>query len=250
MLLVKGVSLENRLRLLYALQQIDLGLDELQEMKGDLPRIVAELEDRVKAKVSTQKNLEELIQGSVIRRDSVDVEILSLKENVEKYKTQQFQVKTNKQYDTLSREIDAAQEKVNKLQKEMEALEGKASTARQDVGTMGPELEQLRSELEERKADLEKVNKEHEEEELKLNHEREKLVVRIDKNDIRAYERIRRAKDGKAVVSVRRNACGGCFKRVPPQTVLELRKHSKIMTCEHCGRILVSDEIVNNSSTS
>jgi len=241
--------LENRLRLLYALQQIDLGLDELQEMKGDLPRIVADLDERVKEKVSTQKNLEELVQGSVVRRDSVDVEILSLKENVEKYKTQQFQVKTNKQYDALSREIDAAQEKILKLQKEMEALEGKAATARQDIGTIGPELEQLRTELAEKNTDLQRVNKEHEEEELKLNHEREKLMVRIDRNDIRAYERIRRAKDGKAVVPVRRNACGGCFKRVPPQTVLELRKNSKIITCEHCGRILVSDEIANNSAT-
>jgi len=131
----------------------------------------------------------------------------------------------------------------------MEALEGKAATARQDIGTIGPELEQLRTELAERNTDLRKVNKEHEEEELKLNHEREKLMVRIDRNDIRAYERIRRAKDGKAVVPVRRNACGGCFKRVPPQTVLELRKNSKIITCEHCGRILVSDEIANNSAT-
>ena len=104
------------------------------------------------------------------------------------------------------------------------------------------------AELQEKKNELEHVNNEHEEEELKLNHEREKLVVRIDKNDLRAYERIRRAKDGKAVVPVRRNACGGCYKRVPPQTVLELRKHSKIIACEHCGRILVSDEIVNDSA--
>ena len=240
--------MENRLRFLYALQQIDLGLDDLQEMKGDLPRVVADLDSRIKMKASTQKNLGDLIQGSVIRRDSVDVEILSLKENIEKYKTQQFQVKTNKQYDALSREIDAAQEKINKLQKEMDALEGKASAARLDVASFGPELEQLLAELGEKKAELEHVNKEHEEEELKLNHEREKLVVRIDKNDLRAYERIRRAKNGKAVVPVSRNACGGCYKRVPPQTLLELRKNMKIMTCEHCGRILVSDEIVDNSA--
>src|SRR3990172_7265265 len=244
----RGVALENRLRLLYALQQVDLGLDELQELKGDLPRVVADLNDRIKTKESTQKNLESLIQESIVRRDSVDVEILSLKENIEKYKTQQFQVKTNKQYDTLSREIDSAQEKINKLQKEMDALEGKAAAAREDVGSIGPELELLVAELQEKKNELEHVNKEHEEEELKLNHEREKLVVRIDKNDLRAYERIRRAKDGKAVVPVRRNACGGCYKRVPPQTVLELRKHSKIIACEHCGRILVSDEIVNDSA--
>ncbi|MEX0602098.1 MAG: C4-type zinc ribbon domain-containing protein, partial [Bacteroidota bacterium] len=76
-----------------------------------------------------------------------------------------------------------------------------------------------------------------------LRHEREKLVARIEKNDIRVYERIRKAKRGRAVVLVRRDACGGCFKKVPPQTMQELRKNSRILTCEHCGRIVVSDEI-------
>lgn len=237
--------MENRLRLLYALQQIDLGLDDLQEMKGDLPRVVADLNGLIKAKEKSQKELEGIIKDSIVRRDSVDVEILTLKENIEKYKTQQFQVKTNKQYDALSREIDTAGVKITKLQKEMESLEGKVTAAKQDVVAIGPELEQLLAELKEKTAELEQVNKEHEEEELKLNHEREKLVVRIDKNDIRVYERIRKAKSGKAVVPIRRNACGGCYKRVPPQTVLELRKNSKVITCEHCGRILVSDEIAS-----
>ncbi|HLE31686.1 MAG TPA: C4-type zinc ribbon domain-containing protein [Bacteroidota bacterium] len=239
--------MENRLRLLYALQQVDLGLDDLQEMKGDLPRVVANLNSDIKEKETSRKKLESLIQESIVRRDSVDVEILTLKENIEKYKTQQFQVKTNKQYDALSREIDTAQAKITKLEKEMETLEGKVSGAKEDVKSLGPELEQLQAELGEKKTELERVNKEHEEEELKLNHEREKLVVRIDKADIRSYERIRKAKNGKAVVPVRRNACGGCYKKVPPQTILELRKNSKVMTCEHCGRILVSDEIANNS---
>lgn len=215
-------------------------------MKGDLPGKVADLEAKKKAGELAQAQLNDTIKQSTIRRDAVDVEILALKENIEKYKSQQFQVKTNKQYDTLTREIDTAQEKITKLQKEMESLEGKVHIARQDLETMVPEIDTLKKELEERAAELELVDKEHEEEELKLNHEREKYVVRIDKSDFRTYERIRAAKDGRAVVPVRRNACGGCFKRVPPQTVLELRKNSKILQCEHCGRILVSDEIVNS----
>ncbi len=238
--------MENRLRLLYGLQQIDSGLDDLQEMKGDLPRKVADLEARKQSSESAQKQLNEVIKLSTIRRDAVDVEILALKANIEKYKSQQFQVKTNKQYDALTREIDAAQEKITKLQKEMESMEGKMQVAKQDLEKMGPEIDTLMKELQERSSELEVVNKEHEEEELKLKHEREKYVVRIDKSDIRTYERIRGAKDGRAVVPVRRNACGGCFKRVPPQTALELRKNSRILQCEHCGRILVSDEIVNS----
>jgi len=237
--------LENRLRLLFSLQKIDSSLDDLQEMKGDLPHKVAELQSKLQGKETGLKDLNELIKQSIVQRDAIDVEIISLQENVEKYKSQQFQVKTNKQYDALTREIDGAQEKINKLQKEMDGLEGKVTVAKQDLEAINPEIDSLKKELEERDAELALVNKEHEEEELKLQHEREKLVVRIDKSDLRSYERIRRAKDGRAVVPVRRNACGGCFKRVPPQTVLELRKNAKILQCEHCGRILVSDEIVS-----
>jgi hypothetical protein len=130
----------------------------------------------------------------------------------------------------------------------MESIEGKSSVAKTDIEALDPELEELRKELSERKTELDLVNKEHEDEELKLRHEREKLVVRVDKNDVKTYERIRKALGGKAVVAVRRNACGGCFKRVPPQVTVELRKNSKLMTCEHCGRLLVSDDIVESYS--
>lgn len=238
--------METRLRNLYALQQVDTSLDELDELKGDLPRIVTELEARLEEKIANRQKLDETVKLSHVRRDEVDVEIIALREKIEKYKEQQFQIKTNKQYDALSREIDAAQDRIIQLQKEMEIVEGKAEVAKQDREALGPEIEEAQKELAERREELERVNKDHEEEELKFRHEREKLVVRIDKNDLKTYERIRKAKLGKAVVPIRRNACGGCYKRVPPQTLLELRKHSRVMTCEHCGRILVSDEIAES----
>jgi predicted nucleic acid-binding Zn-ribbon protein len=237
------VTLETRLRLLYTLQQIDASLDELIELKGDLPKIVAELQARLDEKTAELGRLEETMKTSLIRRDEIDLEIIALREKIERYKEQQFQIKTNRQYDALSREIDAAQERIVQLQKEMEIVEGKADLAKKDREKLSIEIADAQKELDERKGELEGVNREHEEEELKLRHEREKLVVRINPNDLRTYERIRNAKLGKAVVPVRRNACGGCYKRVPPQTVLELRKHDRIMTCEHCGRILVSDDI-------
>ncbi|MBI3587219.1 MAG: hypothetical protein HY088_08840 [Ignavibacteriales bacterium] len=241
--------MENKLRSLYALQQIDSNFDELQDLKGDLPRIVADLQERVRAQEAKLHELEALAKNSLIRRDAVDLEIISSKEKVEKYKEQQFQIKTNKQYDALTREIDLTQARINALQKEMDVVEGRASVAKEDSEALKPAVEELQKELQERQAELNLVNKEHEDEELKLKHEREKLVVRIDKNDLRAYERIRKAMGGKAVVAVRRNACGGCFKRVTPQAAVELRKNSKLMTCEHCGRMLVSDEIVESYST-
>lgn len=241
--------MENRLRLLYALQRADSSLDELHELKGDLPRLVKELQERLEKKSAESKELEELAKQSLMRREQIDLEIVSTRQNIEKYKEQQFQIKTNRQYDALTREIDAAQGHINELEKEMEAVEGRSSLAKSDLEKLAPELEELEKELKEREAELDYVNKEHEDEELRLQHEREKLIVRIGKNDFRLYERIRNAMGGKAVVAVRRNACGGCFKRVPPQVSVELRKNSRLMICENCGRLLVSDEIVESYSS-
>ena len=242
--------MENRLRSLYLLQLVDSNLDELQEMKGDLPQIVADLTETVKQKLANKKELEETFKKSMVTRDKTDVEILSLKEKIEKYKTQQFQVKTNKQYDILAREIDLSQEKITKLQNDMELLEGKAMLAKEDVEKLIPELETLQTELANRKKELAAVNKEHEEEELKLQHQREKIASKISKADYQMYSRIRGAEEGRAIVAVQRNSCGGCFNRVTPQRVLELRKNAALIACERCGRILVSDEIVESAKKS
>jgi len=237
--------LENRLRLLYGLQRVDSSLDELHELKGDLPHLVEVLKKKLQEKQSLHAGLEKTVKGSIVRRDEIDLEIVTTKEKIEKFKEQQFQIKTNKQYDALTREIDVSQERIIALEKEMETIEGKSSVAKTDLEAVIPEIEELTKELKERQAELDLVNKEHEDEELKLKHERDKLVVRIEKADLKMYERVRNALGGKAVVPVRRNACGGCFKRVPPQVSVELRKNARIMTCEHCGRLLVSDDIVD-----
>lgn len=233
--------------LFYSLQLIDIELDELQEMKGDLPQIVADLSETIKNKLARKKELEETSKKSILSRDQADIDIITLKEKIEKYKTQQFQVKTNKQYDALAREIDYSQEKITKLQKEMDSFEGQAENSKEDIEIITPEIEKLQSELSSRKKELAAVNKEHEDEELELKRRREKIVAKVSKSDLQLYERIRKAKDGKAVVPILRNSCGGCYNRVTPQRILELRKNSAIITCERCGRILISDEIVTSS---
>jgi uncharacterized protein len=233
---------------LLTLQRVDSNFDELQELKGDLPGLVRTLQESIKVQEQLKKDLDDTAKRSLVSREEADSEIIGLKEKIEKYKAQQFEVKSNKQYDALGREVDYSQERITKLTKELEQLEGKASNAKEDAQKIGPEMERLRAELKEKSEELALVNKEHEEEELKLRHEREKLVARIQKSDLQMYERIRKAKSGLAVVPVKRNACGGCYNRVPPQRVLELRKNSHMLTCERCGRILVSEELAKDSS--
>jgi predicted nucleic acid-binding Zn-ribbon protein len=245
---MKEVSVEDKLKQLYALQNVDSQLQEIGELKGDLPQIVEDLEARFNETKAKIKDLTNFIKQSKAERDNADVEIITLAEKIEKYKDQQLKVKSNKQYDALTREIEAAEAHIERLEKEMASIEGKMENAKKDIDTFTEQSLEVGKEFDEKKKELREVNKEHEKEELRLRHEREKLVVRIDKGDIDRYERIRKAKAGQAVVPIRRGACGGCFNRVPPQKILEIRQNSRIYTCESCGRILISDKVAESAT--
>jgi predicted nucleic acid-binding Zn-ribbon protein len=242
--------LENKLRLLYSLQHVDSQLDELEELKGDLPAELRELEEE-RTLIETQvSQLETSMRTAFTQRDLTDGEIVALREKAEKYKTQQFHVRNNKEYDALTKEMDSAQDAIVRLEKEMEALEGRATVARGDIEIARGKLSELESIIEEKRTALNEVSKTTADEEAKLAHEREKLVHRIAKTDLAQYERIRKAKKGMAVVPVKRGACGGCFARVPPQKLLELRQNTLLYLCEHCGRIIVSDELTRSGQVS
>ena len=236
--------MESRLHNLYALQLVDNNLDELEEMKGDLPAQTRALEAQLEQAVGQLEQLERTMRESFMSRDSADEQIIGLKQKLEKYKAQQYQVRTNREYDALTREMDTAAETIAKLEKDMGLYENRATTARDEIETARAQVEQLKAQLAEKQVQLEEISKANEQEELKYRHEKEKLLVRIKKADYAEYERIRRAKKGKALVPVRRGACGGCFNTVPPQKLLELRQNKKLYRCERCGRVLVPDEIV------
>ncbi len=236
--------MESKLRNLYALQYIDSNLDELEEMKGDLPSEIRSLEGRVEGLTAQRAALDQAMKTAFAQRDHADSEIVTLRDKVERYKVQQTKVRTNKEYDALTKEMDTATETISRLEKEMEALENKATLARSEIEVLGEQLQELQKVLDEKNVDLTEITRTTEAEELKFRNDRLKLVSRITKADIATYERIRKAKKGMAIVAVKRGACGGCFNRVPPQKILELKQNSRIYTCEHCGRILVSDEIV------
>lgn len=240
--------MENKLRILYALQLVDNALDELEELKGDLPAEKRGLEENISRLETEKAALEQTMRESFAARDHADSEIVSLKEKMSKYKSQQLEVRNNREYDALTREIDYSGETITRLEKEMEVYEGRAMSAKTDLANIGIRLGEAGQILEEKVAALQEISKVNEEEELKYRHEREKLLSRIEKSHLEAYDRIRKAKKGRAIVPVRRGACGGCFAKVPPQRLLELRQNDRIHQCEHCGRIIVSDEIVETTS--
>jgi predicted nucleic acid-binding Zn-ribbon protein len=240
-------TIEERLRGLYILQNIDSQLDELEAMKGNLPNEVARLEEQL----TDRKNRLEELRGGVtkakIDRDKADVEIIAFGERIATLKDQQYKVQSNKEYDALTREIAHAETAIGKLEKQMQETEGRLKVSLDDIESIEKEIGELQEKLAEKGKELAEVSAMNEDEELKLKHEREKVIVRIDKGDIVQYDRIRKAKGGTAVASSRRGSCGGCHNRIPPQRMLELRQHMKIYKCEHCGRILISEEIVSST---
>jgi predicted nucleic acid-binding Zn-ribbon protein len=233
---------------LFALQKVDARLDELNDLKGDLPSKVQELESRRDTLLQQRAALEGTKTQTLMNRDAADSEIINLKGKLEKYKAQQFSVRNNREYDALTREMDSAADSISRLEAEMADAENKATITLREIEDTTQKIAELDALLEEKRQALTEVSKNTEKEELEFNHEREKILVRINKADITLYERIRKARQGKAVVAVKRGACGGCFNRIPPQKILELRRNDAIFTCERCGRILVSDEIAQSGT--
>jgi hypothetical protein len=234
---------------LYRLQTVDSSLDELEEMKGDLPAVVASLQSSVDSYQSLITEKQNIITSSVMARDKADVDILEFKEKLEKYKAQQYEVRNNKEYDALTKEIDFATESIKNLEKQFASLENAMTSAKSEIDAATVQLEEVKKRLDEKTAELAEVSKANEEEELQLKHQKEKIIVRLKGDTLSRYDRIRKGRSGKAVAVVRRNSCGGCHNKIPPQRLLELRTQKKMFMCEHCGRILISEELARSSAT-
>src|SRR5258706_2475250 len=212
---MKDTNVEKQLKYLYALQNVDSQLQEVLDLRGYSHGIAAGLQPRTAEAKAKVKALSDGMKQAKIDRDSADVGIIDCGEKVEKYKGQQLHVKSNKQYDALTREIEAAEAKSVKLEKEMEFLEGRMQLFKSDLEAATAQYEEVNGELAEKQKELREGNKEHEKEELKLQHEREKILARVEDQDVERYERIKKAKGGQAVVAVKRGACGGLYKRRP-----------------------------------
>lgn len=235
----------NRLKVLYQLQLVDDQLDKLEELRGDLPNMVSSLENSINA-LKTEISEKEVAQKeSVEKRAQNEEEVEKLKESQKKFKAQLYQVRNNKEYDALTKEIDHSDEQIAKLEAENNALADLSKSLSEQIEEVRPKLDELDQELKEREADLKEIIKANESEENILLAERKKIEDQVKKPDVSVYMRIRKAKKGKAVSTIRRSACSGCHNIVPSQRQLEIRRNARIFTCEYCGRILISQEIAD-----
>ncbi len=224
---------------LVELQEIDSRFDVLQLQKGDLPMMIEEAEQDLKDKQDRRDELQEKISKGEADRRMFQSEIEASKEKLKKYEDQLYSVQTNKEYDAISLEIDTKKMEVSELEnKILQSLEEEEET-KKIIEELGADIAKLEEQLKDYREELKEIIEQTEEEEKRLSGERKKIVAEIDDRYLRQYDRIRKAKDGLAVVPVKRGSCGGCYSAIPPQKIVEIHENNRLYTCEHCGRILV-----------
>jgi hypothetical protein len=230
---------------LYELQLIDTQLDELEELRGDLPLAVDDLNNQIQG-ITEQLDLKkEIKEQSMEKIKANEEEIERLNLNLTKFKAQLYQVRNNKEYDALTKEIDHSEAEIGKLEADNKALDELMVKSDMEIEEVTPQVEKLKLELGEKQKDLGKIIKTNERDEQKLKVKREQVSSKVKKPDYSNYMRIRKAKAGQAIVAVQRAACSGCHNVVPAQRQIEIRQNKRLFTCESCGRILISSDLAD-----
>jgi len=239
------MTVAETLKELYSLQLIDSSIDQIQILKGELPMEVSDLEDEV---AGLETRIGRLADGIKELNDTISGHHANIKEAEAlalKYEKQMDNVKNNREYDALSKELELQKlegQLSNKKIKETEALlEVKNATFAESQ----EKLDAKKAQLETKREELGKIIEKTEKEEAKLEKKSKSQKKKINERLLKSYDRIRsRYKNGLAVVTISRNSCGGCFNKIPPQVQLEIGRRMKILACEHCGRVLVDDAIM------
>lgn len=237
---VINLSAEDKLKLLFNLQKIDSQIDSIRKLRGELPLEVQDLEDEVAGLETRIEHLNDEIAEIAKKVNSKKITIEESKSRIKKYETQQMNVRNNREFDALTKEIEfqnleiqLAEKRINEGQLSIEEKEEVLESSNNDLSDRQKELKVKSEELDEIISDTEK-------EEKKFLNQSNKFKAKIEDRLVRAYTRIRdNALNGLAVVTVQRNACGGCFNRIPPQRQLDIKLSKKIIVCEYCGRVLV-----------
>ena len=230
------------LKKLIELQKVDSELFQLERERGDLPNQVNRLDRQLEEAGRSLADEEKKIQNCQKEHGIIEMDVKALEGKREKYQAQLFKVKTNREYDAVTHEIEMVGNGIeNKESRILELLDLEEETKKRLV-TLKEDIEKYKSQLNGKKTELNKKQTKTEKEEAGLRNNRQNIVHKLSPQMYSTYQRIQKAKNGLAVVPIVRNACSGCFKTLPLQRILEVRQMNRLFMCEVCGRILVWDE--------
>ena len=238
------LSVEERLKTLYQLQTTLSSIDEKRALRGELPLEVQDLEDEIEGLTTRIEKIQADINEFDRAVSQKKGEIETAKASVERYKTQLNEVKNNREYDTLSKEIEFQSLEIELCNKKIKEANYKVEEKKAELAQYQEIIDDRRQALEMKKGELDEIMEETRAEEDKLKAKVMELEITIEPRLITSFKRIRKnARNGLGVVYVQRDACGGCFNKIPPQRQLDIKMHKKIIVCEYCGRILIDPEL-------
>ncbi|AMQ01037.1 hypothetical protein AY601_4188 [Pedobacter cryoconitis] len=237
-------TVEQKLKALYELQTLHTKIDKIRQIRGELPMEVADLEDEV-AGLDTriQKFKAELdeTEDAIVTRKNMIKESQAL---IKKYDTQLKEVKNNREYDALTKEVEIQSLEIQVCEKKIREYGFDISSKTEVYEKALADQESRKKDLEIKRGELQTITSETEKDEQVLNKKAEKAESGIEERLLIAYRRLRgNANNGLAVVTIDRDSCSGCFNQIPPQRQLDIRQRKKIIVCEHCGRILVDEAL-------
>jgi predicted nucleic acid-binding Zn-ribbon protein len=238
-------SVEEKLRTLYELQLIDSKIDRLRIVRGELPLEVQDLEDVVAGMETRFENYSSEVKdldNQITERTNA---IKDHKANIKKYEAQLNKVKNNREYDAITKEVEFQNLEIQLCEKRIKEFKATIAAKQEFLDTAEAELKDKKKDLKVKKSELDEIIEETQKEEEDLLKQSDKKGKQIEARLFNAYSRIRaNSRNGLAVVPVERDACGGCFNKIPPQRQLDIRTHKKLIVCEHCGRVLVDPNLI------
>ena len=238
------LTVEERLKTLYQLQTTLSGIDEKRALRGELPLEVQDLEDEIEGLTTRiekiQNDISEYEQAVTQKKGEIE----TAKASVERYKAQLDEVKNNREYDTLSKEIEYQSLEIELCNKKIKEANFKIEEKKAELEQTQAVIDDRHQALDMKKAELDEIMEETRAEEEKLKLKVKELEIKIEPRLLTSFKRIRKnARNGLGIVYVQRDACGGCFNKIPPQRQLDIKMHKKIIVCEYCGRILIDPEL-------
>ncbi|MFT5166585.1 MAG: putative nucleic acid-binding Zn-ribbon protein [Saprospiraceae bacterium] len=239
------LTVAEKLKQLYDLQLIDSEIDEISVLKGELPIEVRDLEDEIVGLETRVNRLENNVADIEQEANRHQLNIKEAEALIERYEKQMDNVKNNREYDALQKELELQRLEIQLSEKKIRETSGVKVAKVETLNAAKEKLSGKKGDLEIKKVELEKIIEKTEAEEQKLMKKSEKARKKIEERLLKSYDRVRTSyRNGLAVVPVSRDSCGGCFNKIPPQVQLEIAMRKKILACEHCGRVLVDDNIM------
>lgn len=238
------LTVEEKLKALYQLQLTLSQIDEKRALRGELPLEVEDLENEVEGLNvrldKIQRDINDYENAIMQRRADIEEARLS----VERYNRQLDEVKNNREYDTLTKEIEFQELEIQLCEKKIKEAVQKVDERKRDMMRAEEQLNDRETALEDKRGELDEIMQETREEEEILKAKAKDYETRIESRLLQSFKRIRKnARNGLGIVYVQRDACGGCFNKIPPQRQLDIKMHKKVIVCEYCGRILVDPEL-------